>query len=324
MSSIRVGVVEKVNLKDNDVNKLYSITVITTKSMNRGEVCYPIDANLKRIPIIGETVIIVTGIGAETAGGATDPVSYYIPSISLQKNISNNALPGGSIAKKSKGSSTSYSQASAGTPNTSGGDEEHDYGKGFTEPDSVNPLQPFLGDVLLEGRFGHSLRFGYTPSGAETTKEPSWSSSTDTDPVTILSNGRKQFKGYNKFVIESVDDDLSSIYLTSSQKIPIKTSQKKLGTASAQSSYSNPTIIITSDRILLNSKEDSIILSGKTDVKVATKKWAVDMDDFFTEFEKCVEAITKMTHPTGVGPSGPPINVADFSSILGKIKSMKQ
>ena len=50
MSSIRVGVVEKVNLKDNDVNKLYSITVITTKSMNRGEVCYPIDANLNECP----------------------------------------------------------------------------------------------------------------------------------------------------------------------------------------------------------------------------------------------------------------------------------
>ena len=265
MSNIRVGVVEKVNLKDNDVNKLYSITVVTPKSLNKGEICFPIDANIKRIPIIGETVVIVTGIGAETAGGSTDPVMYYIPSISLQKNISNNALPGGSVSKKSKGTSTSYSQASAGTPNTSGGNEEHDYGAGFTEPDKVNPLQPFLGDVLLEGRFGHSLRFGYTPSGAETSKEPSWSSPTDTDPITILSNGRKRFTRYNKFVIESIDDDLSSIYLTSSQKISIKTSQKKLGSVnqSPQSGYTAPTVIITSDRILLNSKEDYIVLSGK-------------------------------------------------------------
>tara|TARA_B100000497_G_scaffold41066_1_gene47812 strand:- start:859 stop:1848 length:990 start_codon:yes stop_codon:yes gene_type:complete len=329
MSNIRVGVVEKVNLKDKDVNKLYSITVITPKSMNKGEICFPIDANIKRIPIIGETVVIVTGIGAESAGGSTDPVMYYIPSISLQKNISNNALPGGSITKKSKGSSTSYSQASAGTPNTSGGGEEHDYGKGFTEPESVNPLQPFLGDVLLEGRFGHSLRFGYTPSGAETSKEPSWSSSTVEDPITILSNGRSNFTGYNKFVIESVDDDLSSIYLTSSQKISIKTSQTNLGAASAQSSYSNPSVVITSDRILLNSKEDSVIISAKNDIINATPSWAMEMDTMFTILEGLIQQVADLTagtatFATGVGPTGPATNVADVQKLLTDLKAMAQ
>jgi len=330
MSRFRIGIVSSLNLKDDDVNELYSIQVYTQEAGGRTETCYPIDTNVKRIPLIGESVLVFTGLGPEASGGSSDPKLYYIPSISVQKNVHNNALPGGSVPKKATGTGGDYATASAGTTNTSGGNTKHDYGKGFSVRDDVASLQPFIGDLLIEGRFGHSLRFGYTPSGAETTKQPTWSSSTDNDPITILSNGRNRGGSYNKFIIEDIDDDLSSIYLTSSQKISIKTSQTNLGAGvKSQSAFSDPTIVITSDRILLNSKEDYVILSGKKSVNIATPKWAVDMDKMFTLIEKLASELAdltsaKATYATGVGPTGPATNAGKVAKILSDIKSMAQ
>ncbi len=328
MSSFKIGTVQRVLLKDDNVNELYCIEVLTSNSQGIFEKVYPADSNIKRIPLVGESVLVFTGLGPEASGGSRRARLYYFAPTAVQLNIHNNALPKGAITRKSKGG-TDTDSAQTGNPNTSGGDEEADLGKGFTERTDVGSLQPFIGDVLLEGRFGHSLRFGYTPSGADTTKQPTWNASTDNDPITILTNGRKSGGDYNKFIIETIDDDLSSIYLTSSQQIQLKTSQNKLGSADAQSSFSNPSVVITSDRILLNSKTDYVILSGKSDVVVATPAWAVDMDKMFTLIESLASELKDLTsaaatYATGVGPTGPATNAGKVAKILSDIKAMKQ
>ena len=114
-----------------------------------------------------------------------------------------------------------------GVPSVSGGSSSSKLGPGFSERTDVGSVQPFIGDVLLEGRFGHSMRFGYTPKGSKTSEKPSWSSSKDSDPITIISNGRKSRGSYNKFIIEDVNKDLSSIWLGSSQKIKLKPNSKR-------------------------------------------------------------------------------------------------
>ena len=149
------------------------------------------------------------------------------------------------------------------------------------------------------------------------------------DPITILANGRKRGGKYNKFIIEDIDDDLSSIYLTSSQTLQIKTSQTNLGSAGTHSSYSNPTVTITSDRILLNAREDYVVLSGKKDVIVATKKWAVDMDKMFTLIKDLATELNNLTSAsatfaTGVGPTGPATNASEVLKITEAIEAMKQ
>ena len=58
---------------------------------------------------------------------------------------------------------------------------------GFEEVGDVSALQPFSGDVIVEGRFGQSIRLGYTPAGAQTTQKPSWKGDS-TSPITILRN----------------------------------------------------------------------------------------------------------------------------------------
>ena len=329
MSAIQTGTIQQINLKDDDVNKVYSIKALLDTSANTLVEVFPIDTNIKRIPILGEQIIVLNSKTADANSKSAQKRKYYSHIIPVQSNVHNNSLP----TANSTNSTTSggdYGDTSAGNPNTSGGESDADLGDGFVERTDVGSLQPFLGDVLIEGRFGHSLRFGYSPTEADTTEDPSWESSTVEDPITILSNGRKSGGSYNKFIIESADDDLSSIYLTSSQKISLKTSQTNLGMGvDVQSKFDKPSVIITSDRILLDSKSDYVILSGAKDIINATPSWAMEMDKMFTILEGLIQQVADLTagtatFATGVGPTGPATNVADVQKLLTDLKMMAQ
>ncbi len=100
-------------------------------------------------------------------------------------------------------------------------------GKYFREKGGLKPLQPYEGDYILEGRFGNSIRFGATsrsdsiPTGS---KNP-WSNGargTNGEPITIIRNGQSSDKSDGKgweHIIEDINYDPSSIYLTSNQKL---------------------------------------------------------------------------------------------------------
>ena len=330
MSSIQSGTIQAITLRDDDPNEVYSIQVLSERATGNFETAYPLDANIKRIPLLGESVILISALGPEASGGSRRNIQYYLQPTSVQNNVHNNALPTGANPVGATSAQGSISSAAAGNPNITKRDSDSDLGAGFVERTDVGSLQPFLGDVLLEGRFGQSLRFGYTPEGTNTTKTPEWSSSNPDDPITILSNGRKEPGEFNKFIIETADDDLSSIYLTSSQKIKLTTSQTNLGLGvDAQSQFDKPSVIITSDRVLLDSKKDYVILSGKKDIINATPNWAMEMDKMFTILEGLIQQLADLTSgtatfSTGVGPTGPATNVAQVQQLLTELKLMAQ
>jgi len=315
------------SLVDDDVNNIYEISAASVGSNNTITKAYPLDVNIKRVPILGESVILMTSDSAETAGGSNTTRTYYMNSVGIQNNIHTNALPG-SKATKSGESDAGYSKTAAGNPNASGNsDGDVDLGDGFEERDDVGSLQPFLGDILIEGRFGHSLRFGYSPKGSGGTLDPSWSASTTNDPITILSNGRGSAGSYNKFTIEDITADKSSIWLTSSQKIKLGVSNKIPSDIKSQADFDTPTIILNSDRLVLNSKTDWVVLSGAKSVAVATPGWAMDMDKMFTIIEGLIQQLSdltsaKATYATGVGPTGPATNAADVAKLLSEFQSM--
>ena len=329
MATFETATIQKVNLKDDDINKVYSIEVVSRASSNSFVEVFPLDTNIKRIPLVGEQVIVLVSQSPEGASHKIANKRYYIGPTATQKNVHNNALPKATIGK-SVNIGCDYSDTSAGNPNTSGGSSDVDLGDGFVERTDVGSLQPFLGDILIEGRFGHSLRFGYSPSSADSTQSPSWESSTVEDPITILSNGRGSSGAYNKFIIESVDNDLSSIWLTSSQKVGLTTSQTNIGMCvDSQKNFNKPSLILNSDRIILNSKSDYIILSGAKSVNIATPAWAMDMDKMFTILEGLIQQLADLTagtatFATGVGPTGPATNVAQVQQLLTELKQMAQ
>lgn len=289
MSQLTTGEVTDVILTD---DTMYAIRAKIKDGSNITDIYYPLDVNIKKIPVKGDVVLITPSINAEGEGGSHGGAGYYTL-VSTQKNINNNVLPDAVIPKSSDSDNQNYQEISAGNQNVGNVDDgEHDMGEGFEDDENISPLQPFLGDVLIEGRFGHSLRFGYTPQTSQTTKTPSWSSNNDTDPITILSNGRGTRGEYNKFIIEDIDDDLSSIWMTSTQKIRLSTSQTNLGRGvESPAQYDNASIILNSDRILLNAKSDYIILSADKGVNIASSNWAMDLDKLFTEIQNLVNNV---------------------------------
>jgi hypothetical protein len=141
----------------------------------------------------------------------------------------------------------------------------------FVERINIHPILPFTGDNILEGRFGNSIRLGSTIK-SKSQFQNNWSTSgNEGDPIIIIRNGQpfnSSDKGWLP-TVENVNNDLSSIYITSTQKLPINVSSLNYtGIRSEYSpifpqSYNLPQIVLNSGRLLLNSTTDSILLSSK-------------------------------------------------------------
>mgnify|MGYP006075406105 CR=1 FL=1 len=316
----------KVNLKDDDTNKLYSITAAMGGMQNNAVEASPYNVNIKQIPLVGETVIMLTADSGESKGKDGGKTYYYLGPLGIQSNVHTNALLGNKIVLSEEDTDAGNTQT--GNANVTSNNETADIslGEGFEENESIGSLQPFVGDTLMEGRFGQSIRFGYSPTESDTTQTPTWSSSTVSDPITILSNGRAG-GSFNKFIIEDITSDLSSIWLTSSQKVKLETSNKIPSDTDSQSQYNKPSVILNSDRILLNSKTDWVVLSGAKSVAVATPSWAMDMEKMFTILEGLIQQLAdltsaKATYATGVGPTGPATNVSQVAKLLSDLQKM--
>ena len=125
----------------------------------------------------------------------------------------------------------------------------------------------------MEGRWGNTLRLGSTV----TSRENPWSSTEKCgDPIIILRNRQNQ-NNTTPIVqpeIEDINQEGSSVYLTSTQAIPIQTPTAEETHSSGKSSYHKfyPTppsrynegtqAIISGDRVIINAKTDHVIVDA--------------------------------------------------------------
>ena len=305
------GTVENIVLDDNDSEKLYKIFVATTTGLTGNTIeAYPLDMTSKKIPVIGEQVMVVLGSNADANSQKRSSTrNYYISTVGIQSNINHNALP--RLNSKSSVGLGNIDGAFAGVSAQSSVDSPHDFGNGFVELKNLSQLQPYLGDVIFEGRFGQSIRFGYTPRNTRRTNslvsgatvEPSWTSPRPEAPITIIRNGVGFSRGYNKFIVEDINRDDSSLYLTSQQKLQIKTRQFSVGVVPS-GIYQNPQAVLNSDRVLINSKKDGVLISGESGVYVSTPSWKADMDKMFTQIDELKKQVQEInTALTQLGPA---------------------
>jgi hypothetical protein len=109
--------------------------------------------------------------------------------------------------------------------------------------------------------------------------------------------------------------------------------------------YAGKQVIINSDRLLFNAKEDAILIIGNETVGISTNgTFNVDSgvetiinspeiylgldavepvvlgDTLLGLLEELCDALAAETHPTPVGVSGPPINASQYSSIKSRLK----
>lgn len=231
----------------------------------------PIFSNLKVYPLENELVYLIalptTGIGTDTNSRSY----YYINNIALWSHPHHNAYPVNAVQVPAE-QRKDYVQTSLGSVRRiTDNSTEINLGKTFQEQSDIHPLLPYEGDVLVEGRFGNSIRLGSTVVDKQTNQgQNNWSTvPTSGTPITIIKNGQPLDVTDEGWVpiIEDVNKDLSSIYLTSTQKINIQPSvinDSAYDTPPIKpNQYSDsPQIILTSDRLFLNTRKDSILLSS--------------------------------------------------------------
>lgn len=231
----------------------------------------PYFSNFKNYPLIGEIVPILFLPSIAIEQSATETLPYYLPPTNLWNNTHQNAYP--AFTAKPDTQQKSYSQTQVGSVSKSSPIPTIlNLGETFVEKPNIHPLQPFEGDIILEGRWGNSLRLGSTV----TAKFNTWSSQGKCgDPITILKNGQDNEDDSEAWVpqIEDINRNGSSVYLTSTQAIPIETPFAEEVHSSGESSYHRffPTppsqytgtqVILSGERILINAQKDHVILDA--------------------------------------------------------------
>jgi hypothetical protein len=150
----------------------------------------------------------------------------------------------------------------------------------FVERTDIHPILPFTGDNIFEGRFGNSIRLGSTVK-SNSLYQNNWSTTgQEGDPITIIRNGQPPSSPDEGWLptVENINNDLSSIYLTTTQRIPINVSSKNYSGISADQipsypiSYKENQIILNSGRILFNSTTDSILLSSQKVISISANE----------------------------------------------------
>jgi hypothetical protein len=206
----------------------------------------PLNPQYQYYPILGELVSLEELPSPSSQLSNTASQKYYNSIINLWNNQQQNSQPANDNAI---------------------------LGVTFVENPNIKTLLSFEGDHLLQGRQGAGLRFGSTTKLYSNLNE--WSSiGNDTDPITILSNGFA-YDPNEKYHVEKINQDLSSIYLTSAQKIPLQTDKtgvlNNLTNPLNVPDYFNAQTIINSDRVVINSKRDEVMLFAKTNIELNTK-----------------------------------------------------
>jgi hypothetical protein len=208
----------------------------------------PWSTNIKQIPIAGETVLIFKAYSFSTTNETGEPQWYYMMPLGLSGNVNSN--PGFTIDEN---------EPSAERIDTD-----------FTLK-NTSPLQPYRGDLLLEGRWGNSIRFGSTIKSTNYTTPPSWSGNTSGDPILILSNTTRTET--NKYLTESLQDlKTSSLYLTSTQSLDKLNLRTSLRTYNKESTYNGSQFIAQANRVIIRSDLDVTVIDSNEAVILNSEK----------------------------------------------------
>ena len=230
----------------------------------------PLFPNNKIFPLENEIVYIISLPSTKVQNNFNDKIYYYFQPINIWNSAHHNAIPN-PISPTAGGESTTqdYEKTSVGyTRKVEDGSTEIELGDTFKENLSVKNTQPFEGDVIHEGRWGQSIRLGSTVKDSKISNP--WSRNGENgDPITIIKNKQRD-DGKDPWVpqVEDINGDGSSVYLTSNQAIPVEVASKNYKSYENNTAPSSPDkfiedqIILNSNRLLFNSKSDSILLSS--------------------------------------------------------------
>jgi hypothetical protein len=251
----------------------------------------PFDFGLYEMPLIGEHVVLFKIRGT----------FYYTKRLPVARRLQENGMlnlnkvlvsrpqNGASLATESEQST-----------------ESHKFGE-YWRPDSrVRQLKHFEGDMILQGRKGHSIRFGSSKQDPTTD---------GLAPSLLLRVG--QAKGIEEddisiktvfgIILEEINKDASSIWMVSDQIVPFEPATINADSfyrsiANPPSVFDKASIITTSSRIVLNAKKTHIMLFANEEIYLnSIKRTSIDTDehilltarlDIFNRASRNIENVT--------------------------------
>lgn len=225
---------------ESNVNDQFAINVAVKIDGSRLDISQAIPASIhvKQLPVIGEMVIVLPGYSVKSSkvNNKSTKQWYYISGIGVQGNVNNNINP---IFSKSF----------------------HPDIKFIDTP--VQFIQPYLGDVIIEGRWGNSIRLSHTP--LSTKNQPIWNSVIKSDPIIVISNS-KPISETSGFKTEQLNSS-STIILTSTQQVPTmlfgNTQQpNSLSKYEKESTYNRPQLLGTADRVVIKANTDIVAIDS--------------------------------------------------------------
>lgn len=259
----------------------------------------PLFPNMRQVPLLNEVAYILSFPSVN----AQDPRKidlnqteyYYFLPINLWNTSHQNALPDPVAEYNQQESPTrknkSYSFAQAGAANNVDESETPPLSLGdtFNEKENIHTLQPYEGDIIYEGRWGQSIRFGSTVLG-----QNPWSNTGENgDPIFILRNGQTPLQNEPWIPVdENINEDLGSIYATSTQQVPINVSSQTYNSypsdpPQSPNQYIDNQIIINSGRLLFNANKDHILLSSGKSINLnAYQSINIDTDNVYIQSGK--------------------------------------
>jgi len=228
-------------------------TNINDDSLKKMDFAKPLFPFNSYIPLIEELILLVDLPSSNSSDVTDQKQIYYLSSINLFNNVNHNSQAVFNVEK----------DGSIKLGNTVG------------EKENINNLIPFEGDHIIYGRWGQGLRLSSTKRFNET--ENFWSVvGDDGDPITLLVNGYNFPKDSLDPYVENINNDASSIYLTTSQLVPLNVSKlidkNPLTSPTNSTKYLNNQIILSSERITLNSRKDEIMLHSNTNIELGANQ----------------------------------------------------
>ena len=272
-----------------DVGKIKARYINSEQNVHQNDLkwAWPMSTNFRCYPIVGEIVVMAEYLGKR----------YYMYTINKRNSVNNNLYPGLSMNRlsglSSKGNSKEYQSNSAagGGSKLPTADIISKVYKSFKPSMTILPTKVKQGDVVIDGKFGQSIRMS-----AAGTKDEQYSSpamyfrvgqrlSSD-DPTGFLSK-----MGFGKPLTENINDDGTSLYMTTNEKIMLVSATAKDTSNSVHSvSWKTPVkgtsvtvpnfwegkqIILNSDRLIFNSRNNEMVFSSLGCTYFCTSQWFI-------------------------------------------------
>jgi hypothetical protein len=284
----------------------------------------PLAGNFKNLPLVNEIVYLVGFPNTDIDSISSNTVEYYINIVSLWNHPHHNAYPTAPNALPPT-QQKDYIQTEGGNVRrVTDQSTEIFLGKTFKERSNIHPILPFEGDIIEEGRWGNSIRIGSTVQNTIN----NWSSvGTNGDPILIIRNGQgiQTEQGWIP-TVEDINNDESSIYATSTQKVPLKASSINYlsypsNPPQSPDQYSGKQILINSGRLVFNTTLDHILLSSKKSINLnALDSINIDCNTVIIQSGKLYLGSKNATEPLLLGNS----TISTLNNLIDNLSAFLQ